>query len=143
MKLSKTKGGDCKNKINGHIYQEFIRKGHMRFRNTAGEEVFEMVYDLGKYRSTRKVVDSIIYGEWVSIARKDQGMTQEELGDRIGYSQSIVSRMESGKLDICPGDSANIAVALNNVGLLRRYCQQCAVCKAMRDMEQLKPRPAA
>lgn len=102
-----------------------------------------MVYNLSRYRDTRKVSDSIFYGEWVSIARKNQGMTQEELGDRIGYSQSIVSRMETGKMDIGSDDAACISVALNNSGLLKRFCQQCPVCKALRDMDQLKPRPAA
>ena len=115
----------------------------MRIKNTAGKEGFKVVYDLERYRHTRNANESIIYGEWVSIARKNQGMTQGELGDRIGYSQSIVSRMETGKLDIWPEDAASIAVALNNSVLLKRYCQQCPVCKAMKDMDQLKPRPAA
>ena len=118
-------------------------KGNIRRKNSEGKEVFKVVYNLDKYRQTRNANESIIYGEWVSIARKNQGMTQGELGDRIGYSQSIVSRMETGKLDIWPEDAASIAVALNNSVLLKRYCQQCPVCKTMKDMDQLKPRPAA
>lgn len=102
-----------------------------------------MVFKLSIFRKTRKADEAILYGEWVSIARKNQGLTQEELGDKIGYSQSIVSRMESGKLEFSPDDAANTGVALNNNGLLRKYCQGCPVYKALRIIEHLKPKPAA
>ena len=102
-----------------------------------------MVFNLSIYRKTRKANESILYGEWVSIARKNQGLTQKGLGDKIGYSQSIVSRMESGKLEFSPDDAANTGVALNNNGLLKRYCQGCPVYRALRIIGQLNPKPAA
>ncbi len=101
-----------------------------------------MVIDLDRYRKTRRLAESLPFGEWVSIDRKNQGLTQEQLGDRIGYSQSAVSRMETGALEVWPNDAASIAVALNSPGLLEKYCGQCPVCRALEKLARL-PKPAA
>ncbi|MGB9903492.1 MAG: helix-turn-helix domain-containing protein [Desulfotomaculales bacterium] len=101
-----------------------------------------MVIDLDRYRKTRRLSESISFGEWVAIARKNQGLTQEQLGDRIGYSQPVVSRMETGALDIWPDDAAAIAEALNNPDLLEKYCSRCPVCRAMEKLAR-QPKPAA
>lgn len=46
-----------------------------------------MVISLDRYRRTRSVGLAIPFGERVANARKDQGLTQDQLGERIGYTQ--------------------------------------------------------
>jgi transcriptional regulator with XRE-family HTH domain len=91
-----------------------------------------VVISLDKYRKTRKIQASIEIpiGERVAIARKNQGMTQEALGTRIGYSQSTISRMECGEIEIHPQDIAAIAQALGTPELLESFCSSCPVCRA-------------
>jgi len=101
-----------------------------------------MIIDLDKYRRTRRLAESIPFGEWLMIARKNQGLTQEQLGNRVGCSQPIISRWEIGQLEVGPDDAASIAIALNNPGLLEKYCAQCPVCKALEKLT-LQPKPAA
>lgn len=98
---------------------------------------------LDKYRKTCKFSKSIdiSLGEWVMIARQDQGLTQEGLGRAVGCSQALISQWETGKIAITPSDIANIARALNNPGLLQKYCAQCPVAVAMQQMS--RPKPAA
>ena len=43
-----------------------------------------MVIDFDRYRQTRSLWLSIPFGERVAIARKDQGLTQEQLGEHQG-----------------------------------------------------------
>lgn len=102
-----------------------------------------MVVILDRFRGTRKLSKSvdISMGEWVMIARKNQGMTQEALGKAIGHSQSVISRWESGEVSIAPADIVEIAKALNNPGLLKKHCAQCPVAAAMQQLHQ--PKPAA
>ena len=45
----------------------------------------------------KKEVDEYFIGEAIKETRKKQGMTQEELGERMGVKKSQVSRLESGK----------------------------------------------
>ena len=45
----------------------------------------------------KKEVDDYYIGEAIKQARKKQGMTQDELGERMGVKKSFVSRIESGK----------------------------------------------
>ena len=103
-----------------------------------------MVISLDKYRKTRKLQTSIEIpiGERVAIARKNQGMTQEALGARIGYSQSTISRMECGEIEIHPQDIAEIAKALGNPELLESFCSTCPVCHAAAKLNA-RPKPAA
>jgi len=101
-----------------------------------------VVVDLARYRKARRLLESISFGEWIAIARKNQGLTQAQLGERVGYSQPVISRMETGVLDIWPDDAASIAVALNNPELLHKYCNQCPVCRTMEKLVR-RPKPAA
>lgn len=45
----------------------------------------------------QKEVDDYYIGEAIKQARKKQGMTQDELGERMGVKKSFVSKIESGK----------------------------------------------
>jgi len=97
-----------------------------------------MIVDISKYR---KSVVAIPFGEQVANARKDQGLSQEQLGEATGYSQSIVSRKETGTLPITPGDAGRIARILNNPRLLERYCLECPAARTWKMLTQ--PKPAA
>ena len=97
-----------------------------------------MIVDISKYR---KSVVTIPFGEQVANARKDQGLSQEQLGNATGYSQSIVSRQETGRLTFSPGDAARVARALNNPRLLERYCLECPAARTWKMLTQ--PKPAA
>lgn len=103
-----------------------------------------MVISLDRYRKTRNVRASIeiTLGERVAIARKNQGLTQEELGWKVGYSQSVISRMETGVVEISPQDIVAIARALGNPSLLEHFCSACPVCRAAVEMSSW-PKPAA
>ena len=78
-----------------------------------------MVVDLARYRKARRLLESISFGEWIAIARKNQGLTQAQLGERVGYSQPVISRMETGVLDIWP----ELAF-----GQLQQRFEKCLVC---------------
>lgn len=102
-----------------------------------------MVIDLERYRQTRSVGLSIPFGERVAIARNDQGKTQEQLGEQIGYTQSAMSRLEIGQLKFTPEVAAATALALNKSSLLTSYCNECPVCRAFNSLEKRRPhRPA-
>lgn len=45
----------------------------------------------------KKEVDDYYIGEAIKQVRKKQGMTQDELGERMGVKKSFVSKIESGK----------------------------------------------
>ena len=98
-----------------------------------------MVVDLNTYRKTRKVALSIPFGERVAIARKDRGISQERLGEEIGYSQSIVSRLETGALDWEPEAVVGVAEALGKPSLLEYYCDECPVCKCHNKLRKNQP----
>ena len=44
----------------------------------------------------KKEVDEYFIGEAIKEARKKQGLTQEELGERMGVKKSFVSKLENG-----------------------------------------------
>ena len=44
----------------------------------------------------KKEVDDYFIGEAIKKARKKQGLTQSELGERMGVKKSFVSKMEHG-----------------------------------------------
>jgi ribosome-binding protein aMBF1 (putative translation factor) len=54
-----------------------------------------MVIDFNTYRKEKSL--AIPYGEWVAIARKNQGMTQERLAEKIGCSQWKQGQSRSGQ----------------------------------------------
>ena len=70
-------------------------------------------------------------GALVADARRDQGLSQTILGERVGFSQSVVSRMETGGVHIEPEVIAAIAGALGSPGLLNEYCNHCPVCREL------------
>lgn len=98
-----------------------------------------MVVDLNTYRKTRKVALSIPFGERVATARKNQGVSQERFGEEIGYSQSIISRLETGALEWDPEVAASAAQALNKPSLLEFYCDECPVCKCHNRLRKNQP----
>lgn len=98
-----------------------------------------MAIDINKHRH-RKPQIQLPFGMYAANARINQGITQETLGYRVGFSQSIISRQETGRLEYAPRDAAAVAMALGNRRLLERYCDTCPVSKAYQRMS--KPRPA-
>lgn len=44
----------------------------------------------------KKEVDDYFIGDAIKETRKRQGMTQEQLGERMGVKKSFVSKMENG-----------------------------------------------
>ena len=44
----------------------------------------------------KKEVDEYFIGEAIKETRKKQGLTQEQLGERMGVKKSFVSKMENG-----------------------------------------------
>ena len=100
--------------------------------------LYNMVIDISKDRKTRRVALSIPFGERVAVARKNQGWTQDKLAAFIGYSQSIISRMESGVLEFKPADAAAAARAIGNSQLLEHFCSDCPVATAYRQLRPCK-----
>lgn len=47
--------------------------------------------------NVKKEVDDYFIGEAIKQARKRQGLTQDELGERMGVKKSFISKIESGK----------------------------------------------
>ena len=45
----------------------------------------------------RKALDDYRIGEAIKAERRKQGLTQEQLGERMGVQKSQVSKMENGK----------------------------------------------
>ncbi|MCR4965718.1 MAG: helix-turn-helix domain-containing protein [Bacteroidales bacterium] len=45
----------------------------------------------------KKEVDNYLIGEAIRQTRKKQGLTQEQLGERIGVQKAEISKIESGK----------------------------------------------
>ena len=99
-----------------------------------------MAIDMRLYRQTRDVRMSLPQGEMIALTRKDQGMSQKRLGEAVGYSQSIISRIETSRLGIDPDKAAAIAVAQNNPQTLDRCCYECPVSEARK---KIQPKPAA
>ncbi|MHB8122642.1 MAG: helix-turn-helix domain-containing protein [Desulfuromonadaceae bacterium] len=99
-----------------------------------------MVVSLDKYRKTRNLELSVTFGERSSIARKNQGMTQEEVAMGMCCDRSVVSKWECGKLPIHPEDVVKLAKTLRAPDLMKHYCSECPVCKAA---VQMQPKPAA
>lgn len=40
------------------------------------------------------------YGEWLRRIRTDAGLTQEDLGNRIGVNRTYVNKIERGRIDL-------------------------------------------
>lgn len=62
-------------------------------------QIYRIVYNLSKiypikYNNVSQLIDALIK------ARKAKGLSQIELGRRLGVPQSYISRLESGRVDI-------------------------------------------
>ncbi len=66
-------------------------------------------------------------GSMIKTARKRAGLTQGELGDRIGVSAPAICQMEAGDrtYDFSPKTIVRIAGALHDPALLHAYCLAC------------------
>lgn len=53
-------------------------------------------------------------GQNISRIRKEKGITQEELANRIGITQALVSKYEKGKLQISSDMLLRFTIALNS-----------------------------
>ena len=93
-----------------------------------------MVIDFDRYRQTRSLGLSIPFGERVAIARKDQGLTQEQLGEHLGYTQQNMSRLEIGKVKFTTATAA-AAIALNKSNILLYYCNSIIRCQAFNELK--------
>ena len=120
----------------GFSYWKFLEE----IKAKGGEN---MVIDFDRYRQTRSLGLSIPFGERVAIARKDQGLTQEQLGEHLGYTQQNMSRLEIGKVKFTTATAAAAAIALNKSNILLYYCNECPVYQAFNELEKNKrPKPA-
>jgi len=69
---------------------------------TEDEILDELIGEVGTERrdkfeaKLKKEVDEYLIGEAIKEVRKKQGLTQEELGERMGVKKSFVSKMENG-----------------------------------------------
>ena len=90
-----------------------------------------MVINLDKYRRTRSVSMSIQFGEWLRIFRENRGMTQEQLAGMVGYNRTVISRWETGVMEVRPHEAAALATSLGSLDLAEHYCVRCPVCAAM------------
>ncbi|HEV8686386.1 MAG TPA: helix-turn-helix transcriptional regulator [Gaiellaceae bacterium] len=52
-------------------------------------------------------------GEQIAAARRARGLTQAELGDRLGASGAYVAKVETGRANLTLGQLAAFADALN------------------------------
>lgn len=51
-------------------------------------------------------------GDAIRVARREAGLTQAQLGERLGSSGSYVANVEAGRENLTVGQIANIAAAL-------------------------------
>ena len=72
-------------------------------------------------------------GTLIRDARKQRGLTQQELADVLGTSQSAVHRIESGgqnlSLSIEPGETATFEIDVKDSGTYAFYCTE--FCSAL------------
>ncbi len=99
-----------------------------------------MVVDLNKYRQTRRLALSVPFAEWLRTFRENAKISQKELAQRTGYSQSVISRWETGAIEVYPHEAAHMAAALSERRLAEYYCHQCPMSACM---EKIQPKPAA
>jgi len=89
-----------------------------------------MVVSMNKYRRTRNVAISIPFGEWLRTFRENRELTQQQLADKIGYSRTVISRWETGAMEIRPHEVAMIVAALGSRELAEHFCLRCPVLGA-------------
>lgn len=55
----------------------------------------------------------LVLYENIKNLRKKNGMTQEELGEKLGYERSMISKIESGAIDLSQSKIVEFAKVLN------------------------------
>ncbi|OPY59131.1 MAG: helix-turn-helix protein [Pelotomaculum sp. PtaU1.Bin035] len=103
------------------------------------------IYQLDAFRTAKATGDRFLprfdFGKYLAQTRKKQGLTQEQLGNRIDYDRSMVSRWETSALEVRPAEAAALAKAMGEPNLLTHYCSECSVGKTYNEM--CRPKPAA
>jgi transcriptional regulator with XRE-family HTH domain len=67
---------------------------------------------LGNINFYRKKGLSILIGRQIKEARKKKGISQKELAKTLNYSQTTISKLEAGKIDLTVGNLYALATAL-------------------------------
>src|SRR6186713_653757 len=70
-----------------------------RFRRAAAPDISHVIYD-GAVTTTTSDTYLTRIGTLIRDARRHQGLTQSELADLLGTSQSAVARIEQGKQNL-------------------------------------------
>lgn len=74
------------------------------------------------------------FWKYLKRYRRKQGLTQDQLGARIGYDRSVISRWETSSLPVRPKEAAVLASAMGEPGLLAKYCAECPVSAAYNEL---------
>lgn len=56
---------------------------------------------------------ALVFGQIIGRIRRDKGLSQAQLGERVGIAQSTISRIEAGTLDVPITQLRQIAVSLD------------------------------
>lgn len=63
-------------------------------------------------RTSSSIEYSQLIGEVIRKRRNEVGLTQVELGERLGASQSYINRLEAGRINITIGQLGRVCEAL-------------------------------
>ena len=77
-----------KNEIKYRTHVEMLEK-HIGKKGTPERDKYD--------EEVRRGIEKYRIGEAIKATRKTQGLTQEELGERMGVQRAQVSKMENGK----------------------------------------------
>jgi len=82
----------------------------------------------------RKTLHSPDYARLLGLlrqARKDAGIVQQELADRLGKPQSFVAKVERGerRIDVIEFVAMATAIGCDPLGLLKQYLRQAPSAK--------------
>ena len=77
-----------------HLLKEYNARQNKHFINGITKHSFNTV-------NSRATKDTVKYlGDLIRIARKERGITQQELADRVGVSRGLIRRLEGGNTKI-------------------------------------------
>ena len=69
----------------------------LKFKQTAILFIYTLCYDIVRLMNGEIIMDTAKVGEQIAVLRKAKGITQSELGERIGVSFQAVSKWERGE----------------------------------------------